>query len=811
MVRAYVRSLFILVFAVLLALPLAGQAPGDRVQVSYNLPFSSHNQSMWGPPNAPASLDFTVPLFDEGWSNSGGAGGTFMSLGSEWGARLNGATSGRVGMFFGISVPGAGAVNLDYPVRVVLDLPAPNSFRAGGVVTVSSSFEVLDGARLATVPPAAALSVNGIFATHLGADARVCFFGCTTPTLLNFTIPDDPFELFAISSTGTLRLPVGPPLGPIAINTLPYTFGAPFEPFGPPLGLTGPVDAPRVTTTSALGTDGRTLTATGTDPFVDLDVDLDQYLTFVGVPPLGFQSNNALATISGASFGYDVANLALLLDISQRQRFTFAPRVTVTAGFPVPVGFTVLNADGTIAHTGTGTTASFDVGQRLQVTMPSDTRDPLPGTPTYGLPNTFTSSTDVLFTERLVVSAGRFELVMPNASVSREVSRQVCRFLDGTVIDIDLLEDACEFLLGTLATITETVTDVVSIADVNLGPLFSQTLVNESQTVPLFPTGSQSGEWQLAGLQTFTETPFVLDPEDPRIAVGTALSSGVLGGGPAGSIVQVVRVRNEGDVSLSAAQLRDAVAALLSGGGFTVLSVSSPTLVTNPAFDGGAQPDLLGGGNALAPGAEGEVQVVFAVNAGSIYHTSVHAAGTSPIGTNVSADASDALGVVVFEIIPDQVSAWSNGVLPTRVISSGIDAAQIDAAGLRLEGVAPDQWNLTSSGQLTVKFPLPDVLSALDQRILAGIALAPGIQSGAPRPGATLGTLVAAVMNGSGELGELRAVVMAQKSGSTTGGPNVPTLSSAQGASRVLVLTGSLRDGTRLVGEDDLTVMQGGQ
>jgi hypothetical protein len=189
----------------------------------------------------------------------------------------------------------------------------------------------------------------------------------------------------------------------------------------------------------------------------------------------------------------------------------------------------------------------------------------------------------------------------------------------------------------------------------------------------------------------------------------------------------------------------------------------------------------------------------------------VHAAGTSPIGTNVSADASDALGVVVFEIIPDQVSAWSNGVLPTRVISTGIDAGQIDAAGLRLEGVAPEQWNLTSSGQLTVKFRLPAVLSALDQRILAGIPLAPATQSGAPRPGATLGTLVAAVMNGSGELGELRAVVMERKSGKTTGTPNLPTLSSANGVLRVLVLTGSLRDGTRLVGEDDLTVMQGGQ
>jgi hypothetical protein len=787
--------------------PLQAQVPGERIQVNYTLPFSSHNQSMWGPGTAPSNLDFTIPLFDESWgAGPGTANGIFSAFGFQWGGAITGSTSGRVGLSFRIFDVGTGAVNLDYPVRVVLDLPAPNSFRAGDVVTVGSAFELLPDWNLGTAPPGGSLALNGVFGTQLHSSGQMCFFGCPAPlTLANINIPNRGFQIFAITSQGTLTLPalLPPPFPrPLVIETLPYQFGSPFDPFGDVLGFSGPVDAPRVTTSASVGTDGRTLTAAGQHRFVDLDVDLDHYLTFVGVPPLGFQSNPALELVTGASFGYDVANLSLLFGVTQRQTFTFIPRVTLNAAFPVAVAFDVLNADGSTSQSGVGMGVSFDVGQSLRLTMPGGSRNPLPGTPTYGLANTFNSATDFAFNERLVVSAARFSLHMPSANVTETITKTVCSLPD-------VLNDVCEFLGGVLTTITSTVNHAVSASNVDLGPLVTRTLVDQTQTLPLFPTGSQSGQWAFAGLQTFTEAPFTLDPEDPRIAVTTSLGSGLVGGGPAGAIAQTVRVRNEGDVSLSAAALRDAVAALLSGGSFSVLSVSSPTLLTNPAFNGAAQQDLLAAGNSLAPGAAGEVRVLFGVTAGSIYRSDVHAAGRSPIGTDVSADASDALGVVSFEIIPDQVAAWSNGVLPTRINSAGIDAGQIDLNAIRLEGVAPEQWNLTSSGRLVLKFRLPDVLAALDQRVLAAIPLGPaaaGASDDARAP-ATLGTLVTAVMNGSGELGRLRATVLGQRAAS--GERQIPSLSAAAGARRVLLLTGSLRDGTRLIGEDDLTVMGG--
>ena len=127
MVRAHVRS-FALIAGLLPCRSLASQTPGvpPRVQVSYTLPFSTHQQSMWGPADAPANLDFTIPLFDESWSESGTTNGVFSAAGFEWGGSISGSTSGAVGLSFRIFNIGTGAVNLENPVRVVLDLPAPN-------------------------------------------------------------------------------------------------------------------------------------------------------------------------------------------------------------------------------------------------------------------------------------------------------------------------------------------------------------------------------------------------------------------------------------------------------------------------------------------------------------------------------------------------------------------------------------------------------------------------------------------------------------------------------------------------------------
>ncbi|MGH7701171.1 MAG: hypothetical protein ACREMJ_11725 [Gemmatimonadales bacterium] len=818
-------------------MPADGQTRGATVAVPYTLPFSTSGQSMWGPGNAPANIDITFTLFDESWLEQGTASSIVNAIGTQWGGSISGRTSGAVGLSFRIFDVGSGGVALNYPVRVILDVPEPNSFRDGEEVTIGSRLELLPGWSLTTAPPGGTMAITGKFGTALRATGKVCFFGCSNDlTLIDVGIPTDPFELFRVGSQGgisfqTLNTPLLP--NPLVIQTLPYEFGSLLDPFGDILGLEGPVDAPRVQTTASPAADGRSLVANGRHQFVDLKVDLDQYLTLVGVPPLGFQTNEALDLVAGASFGYDVADLSLLLDVFQRQTFTFVPRVTITVAFPRSVRFTVVNSDGTPVDEGEGTSVRFDVGQSLRVAFPSASKDPLPGTPTYELDNTFRSQTGFEFDETLVMSAGAFNLHTPSKSVTENTTTTVC-----SLGWLSAIKEICEFFGGILQTITNTVTATVQAVNVDLGPLAQQTLVDDMQTVPLFPSSGQSGEWTLQGLPTFTEAPFALDPEDPRIAVATNLASAVLAtGGPAGALLQTVRVRNEGDVALSAAQLRDALAASITGGSFHILGVTSPTLTpaADPAFDGEASPALLGGGDVLGVNEEGVVTILMAVTPGNVYRAHVRGDGVSPIGTAVVDETVDALGVVAFEIIPDQVSAWSNGVLPTRIRTQGIDAAQVDPATVVLEGVRPTQWNFTSSGDLILKFPLQDVLSALEARLVSQAPIAAAIVAEPADATAmrsiTVADVAAAVMgeterltaagaaavdrggngNGTLDLGNLRALVMANRRPADAGAvPDGPQASGAAGDSQVLVLTGALLDGTRLVGEDDLSVLNGG-
>ena len=810
---------------------LGAQTRGATVPVAHTMTFSTSGQSMWGPANAPSNLDFTLTLFDEGWSEGGTTESIANALGTQWGGSIGGSTSGAVGLSFRIFDIGTGEVRAEYPVRVVLDVPEPNSFRAGETVMIGTRFEVLPGWALATSPPGGTLAINGRFGTSLSATGKVCFFGCSLPfdLLPRVNIPTDPFELLRVSSQGGITFPAALPLPrPPELQTLPYQFGALFDPIGGPLGFEGPVDAPRVTTAASLGGDGRSITAAGTHRFVDLSVDLDQYLTLLGVPPLGVQTNDALNLVTGASFGYDIADLALLLGISKRQTFTLIPRVTLTAGFPQPVVFAVLDAGGATVHAGTGQSVTFDVGHSLRIDVPGSA-SPIAGTPTYELRNRFRSASSFEFDERLVLSAGRFELKTPSKSVTNETTTTVC-----SLPWLEAVADVCNFFGGVLETITHAVTSTAPAVNVNLGPLAQETLVDEVQTAPLFPASGGAGEWELQGFQPSIQAPFLLDPEDPRITVITQLASAALAGGPSGAVQQVITVRNEGDVALSAAQLRDALTAAISGGSFGLLGVSAPTLSPNAAFDGASIVEVLDGADVLDVGEEGTVTIAWSVTPGNVYRAQVEASGTSPIGTAVADESSDALAVIAFEIIPDQVSAWSNGVLPVRILSDGIPASQIDAATVQLEGIPPSQWNLTSSGQLVLKYPLQHVLAELEQRLQSQmtVAAALGSASDVRSLGAvSVGDVGAAVLGESGrlsaemqadvdrngnangrlDLGDLRRIVLAgRRAESERSMPGTPSFGAGVSMDHVLIATGYLVDGMRFIGEDDLSVMQQG-
>jgi hypothetical protein len=343
---------------------------------------------------------------------------------------------------------------------------------------------------------------------------------------------------------------------------------------------------------------------------------------------------------------------------------------------------------------------------------------------------------------------------------------------------------------------------------------------------------------------------FQLDPENPIIAVASTIASGNATGGAPGTIVQSVQVSNVGDVPLSMTQVADALsAAVPTGGAFAVRNVASPTLTRNPAFNGVSDPRLLTRADVLQVGGSGSLAVTVGVEPGNLFKAMLEADGTSVLGTTVRASTTASFGVYYFDIRPSTLSASgecerdddsgksSTGVcvLPAVVFgSAGMDVNQIDPASLRLIGVKPLRWSIVPQAggdkggrmsDLTLKFDRSLVLAALTTSLtVASLSPLGAASSLTPLGEATevslrvpdadivaralLGERVtltpaqfrAADRNGNGtiDVGDLRAALATaaaalQKSDAGT---------DSKKPSRVLVLTGLLKDGTPFMGED---------
>jgi hypothetical protein len=312
----------------------------------------------------------------------------------------------------------------------------------------------------------------------------------------------------------------------------------------------------------------------------------------------------------------------------------------------------------------------------------------------------------------------------------------------------------------------------------------------------------------------------------------------------------------------------DALSATVpSGGRFAVRAVTTPTLTKNPAFNGVADPNLLTRADVLQAGGSGNLAVNIGVEPGNIFRALLNADGTSVLGTTVRATASAGFAVYYFDIKPRTLSTSSECerdddddrgdtkgvcVLPAIVFSSrGVDAAQIDPASVRLIGVAPLRWSLVPSDgehgesnarrgddergrskDLKLKFDRSRILAALQGSLTvaslspttgSSASLIPGEGSSAVVLSAADAAVVARALlgenvtlspaqlraadrngNGAIDVGDLRAALVTaasfQKGDTGNDSRKPPT------PSRVLVLTGVLRDGTPFMGEDAVLI-----
>ena len=825
--RAVLLPLLATIVAAATASAQASHSPRPYVAT-----FSTSGQSMWGPGTAPLQdFNTTLRLVDLKWA-VGDTVGDIRSLDTPlgelgFGGEIGAYSTGDFGLFSRFSDVSTGAVAVNYPIRVVLTLPDPNTFRDGETITIPSSYELLGGSAITVSPPKGAMDIRGSAALTAGAHAKVCIFGCTQfPLFPSVDLGATDIPLLQMGYDASTGEAFGQIFGAPRV-TLPHTITFIESQL---TNLSGVVGLPSVHPSTSVQLD-RSLTAFGRDTFFNVGLDMDGFVT--GKIPLGFETPD----FHGAHLKYETVDISTVVKMYQDQTFSFLPTIYTTLTLPQSVAWSEVDGGGNLVASGASAVITFQVGNTLRLTYPTGLKDAMTVSPTFSIRNTFSSDVLNHFREDIVLTVAQFQLSVPSVEIFPSFTVDVC---EGLTVDADPLD----VIPDEHCPVTTPAVNSPSIS-IDVGPLYQNSLFGLSQQLRLFPFAGADctpgsvgcGRWELLGFNSVPGSSFDLDPENPIIAVATSVASGLATGtGPAGSLTQMIRVTNAGDVPLSSAQIADVLAKLvISGGAFQVLSVTSPELTENNAFNGVIDPNTLTRADVLNVGASGQVVVSIGTQPGNLFTSALDADGTSPIGTNVRAAASASFGVFAFNILPSSSNTTANGVLPVVILgSSGMDPGTIDPNSIRFEGVAPLRWALEARGavnDLTVKFDRQAVLAGLQQRLAAGPTLLastrPGVEIQPPLDAGvlarallgagTLGAVEAKVAdrNGNGiiDIGDLRAVVQTPviSAADVLAAPLAAPGGGPPGTTLVLVLTGRMRNGTPFMGENALIIKGNGQ
>lgn len=304
--------------------------------------------------------------------------------GGDYGGGIDAGSSGSVGITANFSTD-SGSIVIDAPMSLTLDFPAADSFRAGDVVSITTSVPTLGaGASITATTPGATLGFTGSLELDTHAFAEICISSC-------FEVPF--FD--AIDTSGTYDL----------VET---TAGAVEIPWYIALvtGISGDYRVPESNITSSVV--GGSIVGTGSDnSYVDLELDLDMWYVRAsgGIVPWGA----AVPDFGlGASGSYDIVDIDLDFDISQSQEFTFTPgEVGVSLQFPEPVTFWVYDGVALVSS-GTSSTVTFIAGQRVDLVATGNEMDVVP---TFTLlDNTFGNETETTYDTAFGTTALSLEL-----------------------------------------------------------------------------------------------------------------------------------------------------------------------------------------------------------------------------------------------------------------------------------------------------------------------------------------------------------------------------------------------------------------
>lgn len=778
------------------ASPAYAQVRGGVQVITNGHTFSTSGQPMWG---TPVEISEGIDLFFDTGDQSGSFAAAVGDEPFKFGISGTGGIRAVFGLQASVAITG-GQIGVVFPMTLEIRAPEANSFRPGEEIMLTTGWSPADGAAITTVAPSATFDVNSPFGVEATSLDSLCVFDCFQIADITVGFPEglrasaapgnivEELLLYQVNAvTQKVNVPV----------LLPQPASLPYEldddVLAQLIGLSGRLDLPRAKLPCPSDVvylcvqfmhDGALLASANHD-FVELGIDLDTWLILaiakvkpatgnvslgVSVPFDEFPFNLAP---DGSRASVDLFDGDFNLVSRETQNFRFTPNAGVTLTFARAVSYRVVDG-GTQVAAGSGTTVPFRVGQTLFLTFPTGT-SPLGVSSSYDL------------------AANRFE---------NRTSFNLSGSATFKALDYDIH-------------IPDKITESGTVWERHF-PAFS-----ESFELPVV-------EQTLTGFGSTAGTSFTLDPEDPCIRVRTALEPGLVNGlGPAGTLVQTIRVRNCGDVRVLMTQVMDALnVAFPDLPGFSVTGVSSADLATNAAWNGSGS--TLAGTDVLEPGQISFITVVFAAEPGNIYGTTVVASGQSPIETPlVDTDAgSFAVYPVNFDIDKLNNAGGPNAIVPLHILNTpALDIQTIDPATLRIDGLVPENWtyvlrdNKGPETDLAAFFnrqALWDLLQArrasavalnvsgrtgrlalsereiqqLADAVLSGVATSDGIVARADRLGNSNGRL---------DLGDLRAATQHRL------GAEVAQVAD-DGVAVTLPLTGTLLDGTPFVAEDAIII-----
>ena len=307
------------------------------------------------------------------------------------GGELDAGVAGHIKLD-GVAANLQGSASVAYPGDVVLSYPSVNSFLAGQTVDLGSSWALGGGATIAAGTTRGDLRLESDLriATNLTVGVFIPAHHTSEIVDFDFRTTDTIFSFAAFDPAPTV--PAG-------------------------LGVSGTLHSISVQPTSVSVSPSGVITATGTNEYSNIDIDMDKLATFFGAPPLG-KSVSVPLPGPDPSASYNAFNSTAQINFNAEQTLTFDPEVWVRLDFDRPVAAIT----GPYQSVDPGNEwVVFEAGKQVNVEFPAGETSPITVTPTTHLTNQFTNETKLETESFITLSAGRFTFSLPEFEVFPEI------------------------------------------------------------------------------------------------------------------------------------------------------------------------------------------------------------------------------------------------------------------------------------------------------------------------------------------------------------------------------------------------------